>query len=103
MRIYVLKLTINSVLGIAARKVNVTINAILPDIIVAPPVFFDACANGVDCPLEQNKTYTFVAPMPIITKYIPPYEVAFMFKITDNLGPEVVCFFASVTVGQPKT
>lgn len=88
--------------AVAARKANVTVNAILPEAIVAPPTMFDACASGVKCPILQGNTNTFKAPMPVRTQHIPPFEVAFSYKIRDDNGPLLLCMHVLVTVGDPK-
>lgn len=93
--------TAHSFPAVAARKANVTVNAVLLESIVAPPTMFDACAHGVLCPILQGKKNVFKAPIPVRTQYIPPFEVAFSYKMRDGNGPLILCMHVLVTVGDP--
>lgn len=81
----------NYVSAVIARKANVTVNAFLDSAIIAPPVLYDACAHRVACPILQGSENVFKAPMPVKTQHVPPYEVAFSYKMRDGNGPMILC------------
>lgn len=85
---------------VAARKANITVNAFIPESIVAPPTMMDACSLGVKCPILQNIRNVFKAPIPVRTQYVPPTDVAFSFKMRDGNGPMILCFKIMLTVAK---
>lgn len=84
------------------KVANVVVNVVLPEGIVSPPVDIDGCARGIQCPMQPGSNHTFLAPIPIHTQHIPPFEVAYMYQMKNDRGMNIVCFQTYITVGDKK-
>lgn len=50
----------------------------------------DACASGVQCPIESSSTYEYQASLPILKAY-PKISVIVKWELRDENGKDVVC------------
>lgn len=50
----------------------------------------DACASGVQCPLQDGSKYEYQASLPILKAY-PKISVIVKWELKDAKGDNVVC------------
>lgn len=50
----------------------------------------DACASGVQCPIEEGSSYEYLASLPILKAY-PQIKVIVKWQLKDETNADVVC------------
>ncbi|XP_036984067.2 NPC intracellular cholesterol transporter 2 isoform X2 [Artibeus jamaicensis] len=68
--------------------------AVVHGIVMGVPIAFaipeaDGCKSGVNCPIEKNKTYSYMAKLPVKSEY-PSIKLVVKWELRDDNNQ---CFF----------
>ncbi|KAK6478899.1 NPC intracellular cholesterol transporter 2-like [Huso huso] len=73
-----------------------TSKAIVHGVIAGVPIPFpipneDGCKSGIQCPIQQQKTYSYVNQLPVKTEY-PSLKLVVEWELRDDNNKDYFCF-----------
>ncbi|XP_041132389.1 NPC intracellular cholesterol transporter 2-like isoform X1 [Polyodon spathula] len=73
-----------------------TSKAIVHGVIAGVPVPFpipneDGCKSGIQCPIQQQKTYSYINQLPVKTEY-PSLKLVVEWELRDDNNKDYFCF-----------
>ncbi|XP_041121219.1 NPC intracellular cholesterol transporter 2-like isoform X2 [Polyodon spathula] len=73
-----------------------TSKAIVHGVIAGVPVPFpipneDGCKSGIQCPIQQQKTYSYINQLPVKTEY-PSLKLVVEWELRDDNNKDFFCF-----------
>jgi len=74
---------------------STTSKAVVHGVIAGLPVPFpipndDGCKSGIQCPIEKQKSYTYVNQLPVKTEY-PSIRLVVEWELRDDAGKDLFC------------
>lgn len=76
--------------------------ALVYGILMGVPVAFpipesDGCKSGVNCPIEENKTYSYLNKLPVKSDY-PSIKLVVKWELQDDKGKCLFCWEIPVQI-----
>ncbi|KAK6481480.1 NPC intracellular cholesterol transporter 2-like [Huso huso] len=86
--------TVNTV--VSSDAASQTSKAIVHGVIAGVPIPFpipneDGCKSGIQCPIQQQKTYSYVNQLPVKTEY-PSLKLVVEWELRDDNNKDYFCF-----------
>ncbi|XP_062326062.1 NPC intracellular cholesterol transporter 2-like [Osmerus eperlanus] len=72
-----------------------TSKAVVHGVIAGVPIPFpipieDGCKSGISCPIQKQKSYTYVNQLPVKTEY-PSLKLVVEWELRDDTGKDLFC------------